>query len=149
MATLLLEAFIITITECFSDEISEPEISNHILKREGTLDLSKDEGFIELYNLVSDYSKTSKNAEQINHFISKLDYKYNISNIRQNELDSIFITGFEGIETSSDDCTAIKKLFCKSSRNRYSCSYWLCCFRYNSYIRNGLPCRSNISLGSG
>lgn len=73
MATLLLEAFIITITECFSDEISEPEISNHILKREGALDLSKDKDFIELYNLVSDYSKTSKNAEQINYFISKVE----------------------------------------------------------------------------
>lgn len=145
MATLLLEAFIITITECFSDEISEPEISNHILKREGTLDLSKDEGFIELYNLVSDYSKTSKNAEQINYFISKvekdgdlnseemelfaqsmghesrdaaaeytqrfielnisLDNRYDIFDMKQDELEGVFLLGFENMETySSNNC---------------------------------------------
>ncbi|HUH51445.1 MAG TPA: hypothetical protein VLZ11_05065 [Flavobacterium sp.] len=180
---MLLGAFIIT--GCSSDEISESEISNHILKREGTLDLSKDEDFIELYNLFSEYAEVEKDIEQITYFISKiereknlsnkdmelfaqsmgyenkeqaleytqrffslainLDNKYNISNIRQNELDSIFITGFEGIETSSDDC-ARRQRNCFAKAAGIATVAHIGCAALDITVILGMACHAGVTL---
>src|SRR5690554_5544276 len=143
-AVMVLGAFVIT--SCSSEENTETQANNNFSKREGILDLSEDSDFIELYNLVSAYAETEKDAEQINYFIAKIERdeafsneemelfahsmgyesrdeaaaylqnfvdlsvslndRYGLSDMEQEELEDVFIAGFENINTttSNDNC---------------------------------------------
>lgn len=77
-AAMVLGAFVIT--SCSNEENPETQTNNNFSKREGILDLSEDSDFIELYNLVSAYAETEKDAEQIRYFTAKIERDEAFSN---------------------------------------------------------------------